>query len=406
MKPVLLLLSTYPFAEPRHGGQVRLSNIAVSFQSAGWHVESIAVYESEGYRTQLIGKNDLTFPQDSNFRLFRGRSVPLINDLLSGEYIVAGNGGFSFIQARLPHRIDAIHVEQPWLWHLAAKIKKMDQYKCAVMIFGSQNIEAPLKREILSSYAVSGADDVVKVIDALEREATQEADLTLAVTQADLNVLNGYGAKYCQLAPNGIAPWSASDLAIEQWRTRLPKAPWILYVASAHPPNFTGFTTCVGDSLGCIPPDSKLVVVGSVCNHLYSTLQTTRWHSLNSSRLQLLGELSDEDLAAVKTLAHAFLLPILHGGGSNIKTAEALYSGAYVIGSEPAFRGFDDFRSLPEVFVARSPHEFQVAIRDVLQRTPQGNEQKVNRVIRNKLQWSSCLALIPETVTRIMRQGS
>jgi hypothetical protein len=33
MKPVILLLSTYPYAEPRHGGQVRLASIAAAFEA-------------------------------------------------------------------------------------------------------------------------------------------------------------------------------------------------------------------------------------------------------------------------------------------------------------------------------------------------------------------------------------
>lgn len=406
MKPVVLLLSTYPYAEPRHGGQVRLVNIAAAYKEVGWIVESIAVYDPESYAAHPLGKNDLPFPPNSSYRLFRGHNIPFISDLLAGEYAVAKDGGFPLIQARLPRKIDVIHVEQPWLWPLATMIKRMDEHKHAVLIFGSANIESPLKREIFSSYKVSDADDVIHTIDALERTAAREADLTLAVTQADLNVLAGYGAKQLLLAPNGIAPWSASMSALERWRKRLPDAPWILYVASAHPPNFTGFTTCLGDSLGCIPPDSRLVVAGSVCNHLYKNLAKTRWHSLNFSRLQLLGILSDEDLAAVKTLAHAFLLPIQYGGGSNIKTAEALFSGAYVIGTESAFRGFEDFMTLPEVIAARLPQEFQISIRDVLQRPPHAHVQPAQGDMHYKLRWDQCLTPIPEVVTKIMNQGA
>jgi hypothetical protein len=402
MKPVVLILSTYPFVQPRHGGQVRLSNIAATFESVGWQVESIAVYEPEGYRSHEVKINDLAFPLDSGFRLFNGRAIPLINDFLSAEYATADSDGFPFIKRALPKRIDAIHVEQPWLWRLAAKIKKIEGYENTVLIFGSQNIEAPLKREILLSYSVREIDDVIEAIDALEHQAAQEADLTLAVTQADLNVLVGYGAKNCKLASNGIAPWCSSELLLTKWRRRLPMSnEWLLYVASAHPPNFQGFTKCFGDSLGCLPPDSKLVVVGSVCNHLYAALRDTRWGSLNLSRLQLLGELESDDLSAVKTLAPAFLLPILHGGGSNIKTAEALYSGAIVFGSEAAFRGFESFKSLPEVYVARSPAEFQIAIREHIKPMKQISKKKVNKTIRDELKWSSTLALIPEMVSRI-----
>lgn len=406
MKRVVLLLSTYPFVEPRHGGQVRLANIAKAFETAGWEVESVAVYEPEGYGVQPLGKNDIPFPPSSRYRLFRGRNVTFINDLLSGDYAIAEDGGFPVIQARLPRRIDAIHVEQPWMWPLASKIKRMREYERAVLIYGSQNIEAPLKREILTSYDVGGADDAIDAVDELEHQAACEADLTLAVTQADLDVLAGYGAKQLLLAPNGIAPWTASAAALERWRARLPTAPWILYVASAHPPNFTGFTACVGDSLGCIPPDSKLVVAGSVGEHLYRCLAGTRWHSLNISRFEPIWVLPDEDLAAVKTLAHAFLLPIQHGGGSNIKTAEALYSGAYVVGSEAAFRGFEDFTALPEVTVARSPQAFQTAIREVLQRPPQSHKKPVQGDMRYRLRWDQCLSPIPVAVEQVMGGGA
>ena len=405
MRPVVLLLSTYPFVEPRHGGQVRLANIANAFERAGWEVESIAVYEPEALGKQARGKKDLPFPPDSPYRLFRSRNIPFINDLLCAEYAVAEDGGFASLHARLPRRIDAIHVEQPWLWPLARKIKNMHEYERAVLVYGSANIEVLLKREIFSSCGVTGADDAIDAVDALERQAAREADLTLAVTQADLEVLAGYGAKQLLLAPNGIAPWSAREGALKRWRARLPTAPWILYVASAHPPNFTGFTQCIGDSLGCIPPDSRLVVTGSVSEHIYRVLSASRFHALNLSRLELLFVLSDEDLAAVKTLAHAFLLPISHGGGSNIKTAEALYSGAYVIGTEAAFRGFEGFLNLPEVTVAHNPREFQVALRRILD-CPSTSScgGKVTRESRDTLRWDRCLAPIPATVEALLRE--
>ena len=125
----------------------------------------------------------------------------------------------------------------------------------------------------------------------------------------------------------------------------------------------------------------------------------------NLSRLELLFVLSDEDLAAVKTLAHAFLLPIQHGGGSNIKTAEALYSGKYVIGSEAAFRGFQPFIDLPEVTVARSPSQFQQAMRSVLQRPALSPAPVAAGDLRYGLQWDQCLAPVPEAATRITKRG-
>lgn len=394
MKPCVLLLSTYPFVEPRHGGQLRLAAIGKAFAAAGWQVENLAIYEPEVYSTQRLGPRDIAFPANSPYRTFRGRNVPLINDLLNGAFAAADDGAFGSVVDRLPQPIDVIHVEQPWLWPLAQKLKTLPGFGNTRLVFGSQNIEAPLKREILDSYKVVGADDVIDEIDALERRAAREADISVAVTQRDLDALIEWGARRPLLAPNGINPWRADPDRIALWRARLPKAPWMLYVASAHPPNFTGFMQCVGTSLGCFPPDTRLVVAGSVCEPLYQHLAATRWHSLNLSRLQLLHSLSDEDLAAVKALAHGYLLPIPHGGGSNIKTAEALYSGSHVIGSEAAFRGFDAFVDLPEVTVARSPQEFQAAICDVLARPAAASDDRA-RQRRQALQWDNCLASIP-----------
>ena len=404
LKPSVLLLSTYPFVEPRHGGQLRLAHIAKAYAAAGWQVESMAIFEAEAYAAPALGPRDVAFPPESPYRQFQGRNVPLVSDLQSGRYAAADDGGFALVAARLPRQIDAIHVEQPWLWPLAQRLKQLAGFAKACLVYGSQNIEAPLKRDILASYGVSDAPAVVAEIDALEQQASRAADVALAVTQADLALLRQWGARRAVLAANGIAPWQAGPEPLERWRARLPKAPWMLYVASAHPPNFTGFSQCVGASLGCFAPDSRLVVAGSVGEHLYHHLAASRWHSLNLSRLELLHTLADEDLAAVKTLAHAFLLPIGHGGGSNIKTAEALYSGAYVVGTEAAFRGFEALLDLPEVTVARSPAEFQSAIRAVLARPPVSPAlRQAGRARREALGWQRCLASIPDAVGSVLQ---
>ena len=406
MKPTVLLLSTYPFLEPLHGGQLRMAHIAKAYKAANWQVESMAIYEPEGYGTQRRGARDLPFPVDSPYRKFHGRHVPLVSDLLTGYYAAADDGGFGEVVRHLPSRVDVIHAEQPWLWPLAKRLKQLPGFENVRLIYGSQNIEAPLKRDILKSCGVTDAAEVVAEIDALERQAACEADAAIAVTKSDLAVLMSWGAANAVLASNGISSWQASPERLAHWRERLPKAPWMLYVASAHPPNFTGFTDCVGPSLGCIAPDSRLVVAGSVCPNLYQHLAATRWHSLNLSRLQLLNILSGEDLAAVKTLAHTFLLPIPHGGGSNIKTAEALYSGAYVIGTAAAFRGFEDFLDLPEVVVARSPAEFQTSIQTVLARPKNLASMPAEALAkREALLWDRCLASIPAAAAAAQHGG-
>ena len=403
MPPVLLLLSTYPYHKPQHGGQLRLANIAKAYQAAGWLVQGIAVYEPRAYDAGCIGRLDIAFPPESHYRLFDGQSVPATDDLLSGHYASADDGGWSSVLANLPPSITAIHVEQPWMWPVARRIASLPAYRGVKLIYGSQNIESVLKRDIFDSLGVNDCKGAIEAIELLERQAVSEADLCLAVTESDHQVLQQMGACQTLMAPNGIQPWRASEKALERWRARLPKAPWILYVASAHPPNYTGLIDCIGDSLACIPPNAKLVIAGGVSEHVYHCFAPTRWSTLNLSRLELLFVLADEDLAAVKTLAHAYLLPIQHGGGSNIKTAEALYSGKYVIGSEAAFRGFQSFTQLPEVTVARSPTQFQQAMRSVLQRESLNTVPVAPGDMRHTLRWDQCLASVPAAVANLNR---
>jgi glycosyltransferase involved in cell wall biosynthesis len=399
------MLSTYPFKQPRHGGQVRTAAIAKAYTDDGYTVSSISVFETESYGPDAYDRSDVEFPPSSPYRRFRGRNVPLVTDLLTGHYATAEDGGLSLIMGKLPKQIDVIHVEQPWLWPLARKIKTIRPYSKACLVYGSQNIEAPLKKEILDSYGIKDADDVIEEINLLERSAAAEADIAVAVTKADFDVLATWGCKVLVLAANGISPWHASAEKLDYWSARLPQAPWILYVASAHPPNFQGFNESLGGSLACIPPDSRLVVAGSVGEHLARVLSNTRWGSLNCSRLELLYILPDEDLSAVKTLAHAFLLPIPHGGGSNIKTAEAIYSGKYVIGSDPAFRGFEGYAEEEGITVARTPDEFHQAIRHVLTQPELPRLSAVSADHRESVTWQKTLSIIPQSVNQAISVG-
>jgi glycosyltransferase involved in cell wall biosynthesis len=135
-------------------------------------------------------------------------------------------------------------------------------------------------------------------------------------------------------------------------------------------------------------------------------MRTTKWRDLNLSRLQLLFALPDSDLSAVKSLAHGFVLPIPFGGGSNIKTAEALYSGKYVVGTPAAFRGYERYSDLPEVRVGPDPKCFHAAIRNVLMLPPatamKGTEGYEKR---QQLRWDKSLEGISQTIDKLRRKG-
>jgi hypothetical protein len=56
------------------------------------------------------------------------------------------------------------------------------------------------------------------------------------------------------------------------------------------------------------------------------------------------------------------LLPINYGGGSNVKTAEAISAGCKIVATPHAFRGFEAFKTGTNIALADTSEEFCSAL--------------------------------------------
>lgn len=374
-----------------HGGQIRLARILDAYGTAGFQVRSVNVYDL-GATALPRGSDDVDYPGISPFRSWRGRSIPLIEDLTSGSFIAGDESAYRKISSKLPASPVVIHLEQPWLFPLVQRWRREGVLGEHRLIYGSQNVESPLKKAILDQYHVAEANEVAEDIEKLETDACQGADVALAVSESDRQALSHLSATPVILAENGIAAWQTDESSLGVWRNKLPENPFAVFVASAHPPNISGFFDVLGDSLGFMAPDQRICVVGSVGTHLRQHPSFIRWRELNESRSQILGMIDDRDLAAVRTLAHVFILPISEGGGSNLKTAEALYSGKHVLGTETSFRGYDRFMGMPGVHVAKAGDEFRSRLSALLETPPPvlPSDSPWNEV-KKSLLWTSTL---------------
>lgn len=402
-RPTLLVLTTYPLVDPKHGGQIRAKNLVEKFRRHGWQVEAIAFVDEDS--NEFKGPKDKVFrKRDELYNSFYGEHILFINDLQISKYVLKDDVFEDFINS-VPNNLDAIHVEQPWLWPLATAYRSKVNNRC-VLIYGSQNIEGNLKIDILKSltgqqYSRS-FEKIYREIDDLEKRASREADIVSAVSSSDLDTIRKWAADAeLILAPNGVEPLSPRDEDLKKWADKLGDLRFLLYAASAHPPNFTNFSELLGGSLGCFPPSTKLVVVGSVTEHIYHQCNQGPFSSVNLSRLELLFQVSNEDLAAIKSLCHGFFLPIPFGGGTNLKTAEALQSGKFVVGTKEAFRGFENYAMLPGVHVASNPKELHGAVRYVMgtNRAPERDKR-----IANELGWENCFERLFQSVDSAIKE--
>lgn len=420
----MLVLGSYPVARPIHGGQIRLSEILRAYRAAGVDTRLVSIWPD-----QAVYRNRLTWrwrpgarTQALDFALaadvlnqYRGQRAPFIEDLASGDFIAGDEERVRRIERFCAGPLDWVHVEQPWLLPLALRLRERGRLGEFQLVYGSQNIEHGLKRAILQQYGVAAdvIDAVTRAVRTLEQQAAAEARIVAAVTRDDAAWLAGYAGGEPVLAANGVRPWRAAPAALARWRARLGSEPFGLFVASAHPPNITGFCESFGESLAALSPTQRIVIAGSVAEHVLASGWFRRWEALNRRRVVALGMLDAADLDAVRELAGLFVVPVTRGGGSNLKTAEALYSGQPVVATPHAMRGFEHLSDLAGVVVAEPGGAFARAVHDGLSRLPASRQpvgpsdgrdargaSSRDRARREALTWSSTLADLTASVIR------
>lgn len=405
----LLVLGSYPTRQPIHGGQVRLAQLVAAYQRHGFIVRQVNVYAvqpvyvARGFGWRRLTRAVLNLPLSrQQMQRTRPELAAFTEDLVSGQTVAGDEVAVATIE-RHAGQVDWVHLEQPWLLPLVEQLRQRGALGRFRLIYGSQNIEHPLKRAIFAQYRIAG-EAALAEIAALEQAAAGQADLVVAVTEADARQLGRWTTAPVVLAPNGVQPWTSSPWHRRRWRARLGVAPFALYVASAHPPNIQGFCEAFGESLAGLSPVQRVVIAGGVAEHIIKSDWYLRWQALNARRVYAAGLLGEADLAALKDLAHTFVLPVTSGGGSNLKTAEAHYAGRHVVATRLALRGFEAFADLPGVRLADPGPAFSEAVSDTLARPPHADDDGA-KGRREQLTWAHTLASLLTAVEALGEEG-
>ena len=390
--PRILVLGSYPVVNPRHGGQIRLANIVQAYRGRGFDVRQASFFPANPFYTDHpMGAADVPLPPAS-LQSWKGHAAPLIEDLASGEAVAQDDARLAALE-RFAGPVDWIHLEQPWLLPVVRRLRARGSLGAFRLVYGSQNIETHLKQAIFAQYKVRNAQPLLDGIEALERESAAQADLVATVTVQDREHTLGWTQAPVVLAPNGVSAWTSTEADRGHWQKVLGPEPFALYVASAHPPNVSGFCDSFGECMAALSPVQKVVLAGSVTEHILSSAWFASWGPLNARRVHAAGVLSDAELSALRDLAHTFVLPMTSGGGSNLKTAEALYSGRHVIATPHAMRGFEAMEDLPGVVLAQPGIPFAQAVSRSLEQ-PQPSGDAAARTRRDALTWSHTLAAL------------
>jgi len=389
----ILGFTTYPVVLPRHGGQKRIAAFREFYRQHGFEYEVASLYEPAAYPREVTGPHDLPFVYGPGAR----PGIPATSDLLAGEFAAQSPQAYAHFKGLLLRFDPAIvTLEQPFLWPLVQRLGQDGLLDGRRLIYSSQNWEAPLKDEILERRGVPAINrrHIAAAIAGMEADICRHADLVVAVSEAD-------AARYRALVERGtrvlVVPNGADRrTAPSDWADRACVAAFkghrpLLFVGSAHLPNVEGFVNLVAaEGLDFLPPGPSLAVCGSVSSGIFRAEAYQRHLAQNEGRVVFHDSVSDDDLAALQQAARATLLPIQIGGGSNLKTAEALVLGKWIVATSTAFRGFETFKSGTGILIADTPAQFREAMVQALNEEPPPLSE-AEKARRDGLHWDGCL---------------
>lgn len=361
----VLALGTYPIRNPVHGGQRRTSQIGLHYICHGADYRHACVYDSHSYGKDDVSEYD--YPYSSPGGLYA--EVPFIADMGSGHFAATHDGPYRHFRSLVEtFEPDVIQVEQPFMWPLIRRLRDEGVLSDTKLVYSSHNFEAPLKREILESVGVDWKKiaEVEAIALGIETELAEQSDLLFAVSAADADAYVAL-SRHCQplIVRNGTdRPGHAKR---PPHGAQLAYGRYFFFVGSAYPPNIQGFERFVlKNSLYGLSPQKQIAICGGAADGIYQSSLYAPHHESYQDRVHFYPRPSDAELTWLRKGAKGILLPIFSGGGSNLKSAEAIASGKLVVATGTAMRSFEDFAGEPGILVADKPKAFFEAMLDVV----------------------------------------
>jgi hypothetical protein len=397
----ILVLSTFPVNNPIHGGQHRVLNVIKVLENAGHKVQSAGVLGS------------LDYPSTSGFALYPKYQDMLefidnpflMDDWAIGELFRYNDQYFNSLANQIKRHVDLIYIEQPWLFKFAERFVS-ERNPSIPIIYSQANYESELKYDILKKYYDQASSEAGrrKVLDC-EMYALRNASAVVVLSEADLKWAAARTARPITLATTGVANRETDATGRAEAANISSGFKYVLFCGSAHPPNIYGFFEYFDTGLGCLSPVERMVVVGDAGNAIQQSEMFNKVPGLSISYINA-GRVTEGTLQALIENAHAIILPIVQGGGgANLKTAEAILSNNYVIATNTAMRGFENYRSVTGLYIEDNPTEFKKTIRSCMD--SQKLEIHADELTERKnLLWENTLSPLVDLVARLRNKKS
>lgn len=223
-------------------------------------------------------------------------------------------------------------------------------------IYSSQNVELELKLHMLKQHPLS--DELIAQVKKLECQAVECATAIIAVSDEDAhNLVKGRRtAGQVIVIRNGAEEppnVRLMDTELKIVEKRVGKNS-VVFIGSAHIPNIDSAMIIV-EQVAPACPDVEFHLIGSVCGAL---------NMMTPKNVYLWGVLDELTKSAVMQSCQIAINPMISGGGSNIKLADYIGNGLFVVTTEFGQRGYPN--SIHDHILVAEIKDFPDAIRTAL----------------------------------------
>ena len=256
---------------------------------------------------------------------------------------------------------DIILLEQPFMYELYEfLIKTHALNKEHVLIYSSHNIESDLYK--------NKDERFLNKLQHLESAAIKNSIFQLCVSEEEKNIMKkGY------LISNGNENFIGKEN--KEWKEIFNNGyKNLVFIGSDHFPN----QNSIQYISTFLPNDVLIWVIGSSVNKINS-----------HSNIRKIGEVDKKVMDDIIFESDGIILPIFEGGGTSLKTAQALLTNKPIIGTNFSFRGFEYYKNQPGVFLYDGKEEFKKIINNLPKKT------MYNRTNLDDLKWDTILKKIP-----------
>ena len=252
------------------------------------------------------------------------------------------NSEKKFRQLFAEQSFDVLFLDSSLLGSLARVAKKLNPNIKVLTYF--HNIEPIylIERCKVDSYKYLA---LMPSVYAAEKCAIKYSDCLIGISERDSNILRKkYGRSFDSIVPVTIAD------RFDAQKLKPTMANEILFVGSDFYANVHGLKWLVANVISHMDSSLQLNVIGRGLERIRD--------SFGHENVNIIGTVDNIDEFYYN--ARAIVLPVFHGSGMKVKTAEALHYGRYLIGSPEAFVGYE--LNEMDTVMCKSPSEFSKAI--------------------------------------------